>query len=121
VLLTKSRGKEVNAETEAEFKMFTLLLRRRIFTSLFHAPCLNFKALSSAQKSFIYNQGRLDYVERDILQRPILTQENAVILAALAFKIKFQTKILRSKENTLTPDLFKKHLDYAIPNSMLIT
>lgn len=73
MLLSKSKQRETKQEPMTEFKMFTLLLRRRIYPSLFHAPCFNFKSLTSAQKNFIYNQARLDYVERDILQRPILT------------------------------------------------
>jgi hypothetical protein len=42
-------------------------------------------------------------------------------LAALQFKVKFQQKILRSKENTLTPDIIKKHLDFAVPRLILDT
>jgi hypothetical protein len=58
-------------------------------------------------------------VEREILMRPNLSNENAILLAALALKVKFQTKILRSKENSLTQDIIAKNLDYCLPPSLL--
>jgi hypothetical protein len=65
------------------------MVRRRIFPSLFHGPCFNFKALSTSSRNFIFHQARIDYVERDILKKPILSQENAVLIAALALKVKY--------------------------------
>jgi len=43
------------------------------------------------------------------------------LIAALALKVKYQTKILRSKENTLSAELVKKSLEMVIPRSMLNT
>ena len=95
------------------------MVRRRIYPSLYHGPSFNFKMLSSQSRNFIFHQARSDYVERDILKKPILSPENAVLIAALALKVKYQTKILRSKENTLSADLVKKSLEMVIPKTML--
>ena len=42
-----------------------------------------------------------------------------MLLAALSLKIKFQTKILRSKENALALELISKNLDYCLPKSLI--
>lgn len=41
-----------------------------------------------------------------------------MLIAALALKVKYQTKILRSKENTLSVELIKKGLEMVIPRTM---
>lgn len=70
--------------------------------------------------TFVYHQARQDYVEREILKQPLLSRPQACVLAALLFKVKFQPKILRSKENTLTPEIIKKYLDFAVPKGVLV-
>ncbi len=52
---------------------------------------------------------------------PILSQTNAILLATLIFKVKFQSKILRSKENTLSKEIIEGCLDQAIPYYMKLT
>lgn len=44
-----------------------------------------------------------------------------MLIAALALKVKYQTKILRSKENTLSVELIKKGLEMVIPRTMFNT
>jgi len=41
--------------------------------------------------------------------------EHAVLLAALTLKIKYQTKILRSKEYNLSHEQITKNLDMCVP------
>ena len=52
---------------------------------------------------------------------PILSQTNAILLATIIFKVKFQSKILRSKENTLSKEIIEGCLDQAIPYYMKLT
>ena len=92
-------GRSQNAmERRTTFKMqsyaqqnlqrdYVLLIRKRIFSSLHTLP--NFKVLSNPARNFLYHQVRQDYTAREILTKPNLSVDNAVLLAALALKIKF--------------------------------
>jgi hypothetical protein len=95
---------------------FVLLIRKRLFSSLHTLP--NFKNLSNPARNFLFHQIRSDYVDREILMKPNLSPDNAILLAALILKIKFQTKILRSKENSLTTKFISDHLDFCLPQSL---
>jgi hypothetical protein len=113
-----SISSKMRAFSVTEKEHFCLLIRKRIFSSLHTLP--NFKNLTNPARNFLYHQIRQDYVEREILMKPNLSNENAVLLAALSLKIKFQTKILRSKENSLTVDIISKNMEYCMPSRLLL-
>ena len=52
-----------------------LYLRKRIFPSLHSIP--NFKALGKDALNFLFYQIKKDYIDGEILRRPLLTLENA--------------------------------------------
>jgi len=98
IMVGQSRNSEMRRPTFMRIKQvtaleqqrkFVLLIRKRIFTSLHTLSPPNFKNLSNLARQFLYHQLRSDYIEREILMRPNLTSETAVILAALMLKIKF--------------------------------
>lgn len=128
IMVGQSRNSEMRRPTFMRIKQvtaleqqrkFVLLIRKRIFTSLHTLSPPNFKNLSNLARQFLYHQLRSDYIDREILMRPNLTSETAVILAALMLKIKFQTKILRSRDNSLTIEIIAKNLDYCLPESFM--
>lgn len=65
-----------------EFTGLTLFIRERIFSSLHSMP--SFKSLNKDSLNFIFYQIKRDYVEYEILRRPLLSLEHAYLLAALA-------------------------------------
>ena len=114
---TSSSGASSEHEKDlAEYPGLVFYLRKRLFSSLHSIP--NFKVLQNQARNFLYCQIRQDYVEREILQKPEITIEDAVLIAALCLKVKYQAKMLRSKDNTLTKDIIKKNLDYCVPKSL---
>jgi len=76
--------KDEYAETESQgpgYELMTLKLRKRIFSSLHSMP--NFKSLGASSLDFLFHQIKSDYIEFEILKRPIITIENITLLAAL--------------------------------------
>ena len=65
-----------------KYEQLQLRLRKRIFTSLHYLP--KFKSLTKEAQNFLFNQIKGDYIEFEVLKKPILTIENASLLAALA-------------------------------------
>ena len=112
-----SGERPADKETEgSEYPGLCFYLRKRLFSSLHSIP--NFKVLQNGARNFLYCQIRQDYVEREILQKPQITIEDAILIAALCLKVKYQAKLLRSKDNTLTKEIIKKNLDYCVPKSL---
>ena len=112
---TTPMGSDQEKENQ-EYQGLCLYLRKRLFSSLHSIP--NFKVLQNYAKNFLYCQIRQDYVDREILQKPNISMDDAVMIAALCLKVKYQAKMLRSKENTLTKEIIKKNLDYCVPKSL---
>jgi hypothetical protein len=73
----KSASSQAEGVESKDFRFFTLLLRRRIFPSLFQQEHLNFKCLPKNSLSFVYHQSRQDYVERELIRQPVLTRNQA--------------------------------------------
>lgn len=92
------------------------LVKKRLFSSL-HLE-RNVKTLPSKALNFVFQQVRMDYVEKNLLKR-LANYEDVSLFAALIMKVKYWGKILRSKENSLSRDLVLKNLDYAIPSTFM--
>jgi SOS response regulatory protein OraA/RecX len=60
----------------------------------------------------------MDYIDKNLL-RKLRTYEDVSLMAACVLRIKNWTKILRSKEQTLTHELIQKGIDYAVPASFI--
>ena len=94
----------------------TLRLRKRIFSSLHSMP--KFSGLSKEAREFLFYQVKNDYIEFEILRRPLLTVDDAAMLAALALQVKRYKKILTSKDNALKKEEIAKSLDFIVPFSL---
>lgn len=94
--------KKVSAKKSAAFT-FELQVRKRVFTSNYRST-ETIKQLSVGAKNFLYHQARFDFVVQDLIKRPFLATETAIMLASLTLKLKYQTQLLRSKESAPSPE-----------------
>jgi hypothetical protein len=83
------------------------LIKKRIFSSL-HID-KNVKTLPKKALNFLYEQVRMDYIDKHLLKR-LSNYEDVSFLAALIMKVKYWGKILRSKDNSLSKDLIAKYV-----------
>jgi len=82
-------------------------VKKRIFSSL-HVD-KNVKTLPKKALNFLYNQVRMDYIEKNLLRR-LSNYEDVSLFAALIMKVKYWGKILRSKDNSLSKELIVKNV-----------
>ena len=78
----------------------------------------NFKKLHERGLELAFHQLRTDYVEKEML-RDVCAPEDIIYFGALILKVKLQAKILRSKQNKISPDLILKNIEYAVPGCFL--
>lgn len=116
-LLRQSTRKVANIDKDEspKYTALTLRLRKRIFSSLHTMP--KFSNLNKEARDFLFHQIKSDYTDFEILRKPMLSAENACMLAALALQVKRYKKILTSKDNTLKKEEVQKHMDYCMPQS----
>ncbi len=91
-------------------------MKKRIFSSL-HLD-KNVKTLPKKALNFLYHQVRMDYIEKNLLKR-LSNYDDVSLMAALILKIKYMSKILRSKDTSLSRDLIAKNIEYGIPPTFL--
>jgi hypothetical protein len=91
-------------------------VKKRIFSSL-HLD-KNVKTLPKKALNFLYHQVRMDYIEKNLLKR-LSNYDDVSLMAALILKIKYMSKILRSKDTSLSRDLIAKNIEYGIPPTFL--
>lgn len=106
---------EADKDEAAIYDMLILRLRKRIFSSLHSMP--KFTSLNKEARDFLFHQIKSDYTDFEILRKPMLSAENASMLAALALQVKRYKKILTSKDNTLKKEEVQKHMNYCMPQS----
>lgn len=113
-------------------------MRKRLFSTLHHdrplrtldliginqagldqaAPPTNFKALSSRALNMLFYQLRYDYVEKQLISK--LETDVVAHLAALALKIKVHNRkqTFETKQNSITKELVRKHIRFAVPGCL---
>ena len=83
------------------------MIKKRIFSSLHIEK--NVKTLPKKALNYLYQQVRMDYIDKNLLRRQS-NYEDVSLFAALIMKIRYQGKILTSKDNTLSKELLIKNV-----------